>query len=213
SVQTAFYESEGYCTLEVDGKLGPVFSNRFELDGIQFEEPVPNLFSFNNPYGACPTCEGFGQVLGIDRDLVIPDKRLSVFEGAIAPWRGEKMGEYKEALIKSSRKFNFPVHKPVSDLTDEQLELLWSGNEHFYGINEFFKMVEQNLYKVQYRVMQARYRGRTICPTCRGARLRQEATYVKVSGKGISELVDMPVEKLKVWFDNLELSEYQQQVA
>lgn len=213
SVQTSFYESEGYCTLEVDGKLGPVFSNRFELDGIQFEEPVPNLFSFNNPYGACPTCEGFGQVLGIDRDLVIPDKRLSVFEGAIAPWRGEKMGEYKEALIKSSRKFNFPVHKPISDLTDEQLELLWTGNEHFYGINEFFKMVEQNLYKVQYRVMQARYRGRTICPTCHGARLRQEATYVKVSGKGISELVDMPVEKLKVWFDNLELSEYQQQVA
>ncbi|WP_333862368.1 excinuclease ABC subunit UvrA [Chitinophaga sp.] len=213
SVQTAFYESEGYCTLEVDGKLGPVFSNRFELDGIQFEEPVPNLFSFNNPYGACPTCEGFGQVLGIDRDLVIPDKRLSVFEGAIAPWRGEKMGEYKDALIKASRKFNFPVHKPVSDLTDEQLELLWTGNEHFYGINEFFKMVEQNLYKVQYRVMQARYRGRTICPTCHGARLRQEATYVKVSGKGISELVDMPVEKLKVWFDNLELSEYQQQVA
>ncbi|MGE7773752.1 excinuclease ABC subunit UvrA [Chitinophaga sp. NPDC101104] len=213
SVQTAFYESEGYCTLEVDGKLGPVFSNRFELDGIQFEEPVPNLFSFNNPYGACPTCEGFGQVLGIDRDLVIPDKRLSVFEGAIAPWRGEKMGEYKEALIKAARKFSFPVHKPISDLTDEQLDLLWTGNEHFYGINEFFKMVEQNLYKVQYRVMQARYRGRTTCPTCNGARLRKEATYVKVSGKGISELVDMPVEKLKVWFDNLELSEYQQQVA
>lgn len=213
SVQTAFYESEGYCTLEVDGQLGPVFSNRFELDGIQFEEPVPNLFSFNNPYGACPTCEGFGQVLGIDRDLVIPDKRLSVFEGAIAPWRGEKMGEYKEALIKASRKFGFPVHKPVSDLTDEQVELLWTGNEHFYGIHEFFKMVEQNLYKVQYRVMQARYRGRTVCPTCHGGRLRPEATYVKVNGKGISELVDMPVEKLKVWFDNLELSEYQQQVA
>lgn len=213
SVQTSFYESEGDCTLEVDGKLGPVFSNRFELDGIQFEEPVPNLFSFNNPFGACPSCEGFGQVLGIDRDLVIPDKRLSVFEGAVAPWRGEKMGEYKEALIKAARKFNFPVHKPVSDLTDEQIELLWTGNEHFYGINEFFKMVEQNLYKVQYRVMQARYRGRTICPTCHGARLRKEATYVKVAGSGISELVDMPVEKLKVWFDNLELSEYQQQVA
>lgn len=213
SVQTSFYESEGDCTLEVDGKLGPVFSNRFELDGIQFEESVPNLFSFNNPFGACPSCEGFGQVLGIDRDLVIPDKRLSVFEGAVAPWRGEKMGEYKEALIKAARKFNFPVHKPVSDLTDEQVELLWTGNEHFYGINEFFKMVEQNLYKVQYRVMQARYRGRTICPTCHGARLRKEATYVKVAGAGISELVDMPVEKLKVWFDNLELSEYQQQVA
>ncbi len=123
------------------------------------------------------------------------------------------MGEYKEALIKASRKFSFPVHKPVSDLTDEQIELLWTGNEHFYGINEFFKMVEQNLYKVQYRVMQARYRGRTVCPTCHGGRLRKEATYVKVNGLGISELVDMPVEKLKVWFDNLELSEYQQQVA
>ncbi|WP_343701005.1 excinuclease ABC subunit UvrA [Chitinophaga sp.] len=213
SVQTAFYESEGDCFLEVDGDISRHFSNRFELDGIQFEEPVPNLFSFNNPYGACPTCEGFGQVLGIDADLVIPDRRLSVFEGAIAPWRGEKMGEYKEALIKSARKFNFPVHKPVADLTDEQLKLLWTGNEHFYGLNEFFKMVEQNLYKVQYRVMQARYRGRTTCPTCNGARLRKEALYVKVGGAGIADLVDMPVEKLKTWFDNLQLNEYQQQVS
>ncbi|RPE12997.1 excinuclease ABC subunit A [Chitinophaga lutea] len=213
SIQTAFYESEGDCYLEVDGAISHHFSNRFELDGIQFEEPVPNLFSFNNPYGACPTCEGFGQVLGIDADLVIPDRRLSVFEGAIAPWRGEKMGEYKEALIKSARKFNFPVHKPVADLTDEQLKLLWTGNEHFYGLNEFFKMVEQNLYKVQYRVMQARYRGRTVCPTCNGARLRKEATYVKVGGMGIAELVDMPVENLKAWFDNLTLNEYQQQVS
>ncbi len=213
SIQTAFYESEGDCYLEVDGTVSHHFSNRFELDGIQFEEPVPNLFSFNNPYGACPTCEGFGQVLGIDADLVIPDRRLSVFEGAIAPWRGEKMGEYKEALIKNARKFNFPVHKPVADLTDEQLKLLWTGNEHFYGLNEFFKMVEQNLYKVQYRVMQARYRGRTVCPTCNGARLRKEAIYVKVGGMSIAELVDMPVENLKTWFDNLALNEYQQQVS
>lgn len=213
SIQTAFYESEGDCFLEVDGKMGQAFSNRFELDGIQFEEPVPNLFSFNNPYGACPTCEGFGQVLGIDADLVIPDKRLSVFEGAIAPWRGEKMGEYREALVKAARKFNFPIHKPVSELTDEQVKLLWTGNEHFYGLNEFFKMVEQNLYKVQYRVLQARYRGRTVCPTCNGARLRREALYVKVGGHNIADLVEMPVEKLKVWFDGLELDEYQQQVA
>ncbi|GEP94611.1 excinuclease ABC subunit UvrA [Chitinophaga cymbidii] len=213
SIQTAFYEGEGDCFLEVDGKIGQKFSNRFELDGIQFEEPVPNLFSFNNPYGACPSCEGFGQVLGIDPDLVIPDKRLSVFEGAVAPWRGEKMGEYKEALIKASRKFGFPIHKPISELTDEQIQLLWEGNEHFYGLNEFFKMVEQNLYKVQYRVMQARYRGRTTCPTCKGARLRKEALYVKIGGESIATLVDMPVEKLKVWFDKLELNEYQQQVS
>ncbi|MCK7557878.1 excinuclease ABC subunit UvrA [Chitinophaga sedimenti] len=213
SVQTAFYESEGECHLEVDGELQPHFSNRYELDGMQFEEPVPNLFSFNNPYGACPTCEGFGQVLGIDADLVIPDKRLSVFENAIAPWRGEKMGEYKEALIKVARKFGFPVHKPISELTDEQYQVLWTGNEHFYGLNEFFKMVEQNLYKVQYRVLQARYRGRTICPTCNGARLRKEALYVKVGGTDISRLVEMPVEKLKVWFDSIELSAYEQQVS
>ncbi|MGX5820215.1 excinuclease ABC subunit UvrA [Chitinophaga lutea] len=213
SVQTAFYESEGYCFLEVDGTIAAQFSNRFELDGLQFEEPVPNLFSFNNPYGACPVCEGFGQVLGIDADLVIPDKRLSVFEGAIAPWRGEKMGEYKEALVKAARKFNFPIHKPVSDLTDEQVQLLWTGNEHFYGLNEFFKMVEQNLYKVQYRVMQARYRGRTVCPSCHGARLRKEALYVKVGGESIATLVDLPVERLKEWFDGLELDAYQQQVS
>lgn len=213
SVQTAFYEGEGDCYLEVDGAIAQHFSNRYELDGMQFEEPIPNLFSFNNPYGACPTCEGFGQVLGIDPDLVLPDKRLSVFEGAVAPWRGEKMGDYKEALIKSARKSGFPVHKPIAELTDEQLQLLWTGNEHFYGLNEFFKMVEQNLYKVQYRVLQARYRGRTICPNCHGARLRPEALYVKINGANIADLVEMPVEKLKVWFDQLELNEYQQQVA
>lgn len=213
SVQTAFYESEGDCYIEVDGKEPVHFSNRFELDGIAFEEPVPNLFSFNNPYGACPTCEGFGQVLGLDKDLVIPDKRLSVFENAIAPWRGEKMGEYKEALIKSARKFGFPVHKPIAELTDEQVELLWTGNEHFYGLNEFFKMVEQNLYKVQYRVLQARYRGRTVCPTCEGARLRKEALYIKINGKTIADLVDLPVSDLKEWFDQLQLNEFDEQVG
>jgi len=213
SVQTAFYESEGDCLIEIDGSKHQHFSNRFELDGVQFEEPVPNLFSFNNPYGACPVCEGFGQVLGIDPDLVIPDKRLSVYEGGIAPWRGEKMGEYKETLIKASRKFNFPVHKPIAELSDEQQKLLWTGNEHFYGINEFFKMVEQNLYKVQYRVLQARYRGRTVCHECGGGRLRKEALYVKIGGKNIADLVDMPVTDLKQWFDELTLSEYDQQVA
>ncbi|SHM24955.1 excinuclease ABC subunit A [Chitinophaga jiangningensis] len=213
SVQTQFYESEGDSFVEVDGKEIRHFSNRFELDGMQFEEPVPNLFSFNNPYGACPTCEGFGQVLGIDADLVIPDKRLSVYENAIAPWRGEKMGEYKEALIKASRKFGFPVHKPIADLTDEQYNLLWTGNEHFYGLNEFFKMVEQNLYKVQYRVLQSRYRGRTTCPDCGGGRLRKEALYIRIGGKNIAELVDMPVSDLSNWFNALELSEFDQQIA
>lgn len=213
SVQTAFYESEGDCLIEVDGSTRQHFSNRFELDGVQFEEPVPNLFSFNNPYGACPVCEGFGQVLGIDPDLVIPDKRLSVYEGAIAPWRGEKMGEYKEMLIKNARKFSFPVHKPVAALTDEQVKLLWTGNEHFYGLNEFFKTVEQNLYKVQYRVLQARYRGRTVCHECNGGRLRKEALYVKIGESNIANLVEKPITDLKQWFDSLQLSEYDQQVA
>jgi len=213
SVQTAFYESEGDCLVEVDGSRQQHFSSRFELDGLQFEEPVPNLFSFNNPYGACPVCEGFGQVLGIDPDLVIPDKRLSVYENAIAPWRGEKMGEYKEQLIKASRKINFPVHKPIADLSDEQYKLLWTGDDQFYGINEFFKMVEQNLYKVQYRVLQARYRGRTVCPECNGGRLRKEALYIRIGGKNIADLVDMPVTDLKQWFDDLQLSEFDQQVA
>jgi excinuclease ABC subunit A len=213
SVQTAFYESEGDCLVEVDGAEMKHFSNRFELDGLQFEEPVPNLFSFNNPYGACPVCEGFGQVLGIDADLVIPDKRLSVFEGAIAPWRGEKMGEYKDALIKVARKFNFPVHKPITDLTDEQVQLLWTGNEHFYGLNEFFKMVEQNLYKVQYRVLQSRYRGRTLCPECNGGRLRKEALYIKINDTNIANLVELPIEDLNNWFTNLQLNEYDQQVG
>jgi excinuclease ABC subunit A len=213
SVQTAFYESEGDCLVEVDGSEMKHFSNRFELDGLQFEEPVPNLFSFNNPYGACPVCEGFGQVLGIDADLVIPDKRLSVFEGAIAPWRGEKMGEYKDALIKAARKFNFPIHKPITDLTDEQVQLLWTGNEHFYGLNEFFKMVEQNLYKVQYRVLQSRYRGRTLCPECNGGRLRKEALYIKINDTNIANLVELPVEDLNNWFNNLKLNEYDQQVG
>lgn len=213
SVQTAFYESEGDCLVEVNGGELQHFSNRFELDGMQFEEPVPNLFSFNNPYGACPVCEGFGQVLGIDADLVIPDKRLSVYENAIAPWRGEKMGEYKEALIKVARKFNFPIHKPIVDLTDEQYQMLWTGNEHFYGLNEFFKMVEQNLYKVQYRVLQSRYRGRTVCPECGGGRLRKEALYIKVGGANLAQLVDMPVSDLYEWFKHLELSEFDQQVA
>jgi len=212
SIGTAFYEGEGEMYLQVDGRLVH-FSNKFELDGIQFEEPVPNLFSFNNPFGACPVCEGFGMVLGIDPDLVIPDKRLSVYESAVAPWKGEKMGLWKENFIRAAGSFNFPVHAPIADLTKEQYSILWKGNRYTNGIDDFFKEVEQNLYKVQYRVMLSRYRGRTSCPVCEAYRLRKEALYVKVSGKHIGELCEMPVVNLSNWFDNLSLSEYDRQVA
>ena len=213
SVNTAFYEGEGTIQLEVNGKQILHFSNKFELDGIVFEEPVPNLFSFNNPYGACPTCEGFSQVLGIDPDLVIPNKQLSVYEGAVAPWKGEKMGLWKESFIRAAKNFNFPVHKPVIDLTEEQLTDLWEGNKYTEGINDFFREVEQNLYKVQYRVMLSRYRGRTLCHECKGYRLRKEALYIKVGNKHIGQLCAMPIRDLQQWFNELELSEYDLQVA
>jgi len=213
SVNTAFYEGEGEMYLEINKDKLLHFSNKFEADGIVFEEPVPNLFSFNNPFGACPTCEGFSQILGIDPDLIIPDKSLSVYEGAVAPWKGEKLGLWKENFIKAAKKFDFPVHKAIIDLTDKQTKDLWEGNEHVNGINGFFKEVEQNLYKVQYRVLLSRYRGRTLCTDCKGYRLRNEALYVKVGGKHIGELCELPVKDLKTWFDKLKLSEYDQQVA
>lgn len=213
SVNTAFYEGEGELTLEVNGKEKLHFSNKFELDGLKFEEPVPNLFSFNNPYGACPVCGGFSLVLGIDPDLVIPDKRLSVYENAIAPWRGEKLGLWKERMIKVANRFDFPIHKPIIDLTSAQYNLLWTGNEYFGGLNEFFKEVEQNLYKIQYRVLLSRYRGRTSCPECHGYRLRKEALYVQVANKNIGELCEMPVKYLQKWFSEIELSEYDETVA
>lgn len=215
SIGTAFYEGEGDVYVEVIGKKRTIlnFNNRFELDGISFEEPQPNLFSFNNPLGACPTCEGFSLVLGIDADLVIPDKRLSVYEGAVAPWKGEKLGKWKERFIKNAAKYDFPVHKPIADLTKTQYELLWKGNGTVYGINDFFKEVEQNLYKVQYRVLLSRYRGRTICHDCNGYRLTKEALYVQVGGKNIGELAEMPAKDLKQWFGKLKLSEHKQQIA
>lgn len=215
SIGTAFYEGEGDVYVEVDEKKLFHFNNRFELDGITFEEPSPNLFSFNNPFGACPTCEGFSQVLGIDQDLVIPNKLLSVYEGAVAPWKGEKLGKWRESFIKGARKSDFPVHKPIADLTPEQYRILWEGNTHVYGINDFFKEVEQNLYKVQYRVILSRYRGRTLCPECNGYRLRKEALYVKIHGKHIGELSEMPIKNLKLWFDKAakEFSKYEQEVA
>jgi excinuclease ABC subunit A len=213
SVSTAFYEGEGQLYVEVNGKDKLHFSNRFEADGIVFEEPVPNLFSFNNPYGACPTCEGFSQILGIDADLIIPNKQLSLYEGAVAPWKGEKLGLWKEAFVKASSKFNFPIHKPIIDLTEEQADALWNGNQYVAGINDFFKEVEQNLYKVQYRVLLSRYRGRTLCTTCKGFRLRAEALYVKIGDKHIGQLCQMPIQDLQRWFTTLKLNAYDEQVA
>jgi len=222
SVGTAFYEGEGDVYLEVttNSKQQTTnsllhFNNRFELDDLTFEEPVPNLFSFNNPFGACPTCEGFSQVLGIDPDLVIPDRRLSVYEGAVAPWKGEKMDWWRQNFIKGAKKFDFPVHKAVADLSAAQLEQLWAGSHGVYGIRDFFKDVESQLYKVQYRVLLSRYRGRTECPDCNGHRLRKEALYVKVNGKHIGELSAMPVKDLKQWFNELDphLTAHEKEVA
>lgn len=213
SINTAFYEGEGSLSLEIDGKKTVHFSNKFEMDGIIFEEPVPNLFSFNNPFGACPTCEGFSQVLGIDPDLVIPDKNLSLFDGAVAPWKGEKLGLWKEQFIKAARKSDFPIHKAIADLTAVQVSALWQGNEYAQGINDFFQEVERNLYKVQYRVLLSRYRGRTLCSTCKGYRLRKEAMYVKIGGRHIGELCEMPVRDLQTWFSTLKLGEYERKVA
>lgn len=211
SIGTAFYEGEGEMYVEIDGNKLQHFSNKFELDGIVFEEPVPNLFSFNNPFGACPTCEGFSQVLGIDEDLVIPDKRLSVYEGAVAPWKGEKMSMWKEMFMKNAK--DFPIHKPIADLTPTQYEQLWKGTSSANGIDDFFKEVEANLYKVQYRVLLSRYRGRTNCPDCKGYRLRKEALYVKVANQHIGQLCEMQTKDLKVWFDHLILTEHDEQVA
>ena len=211
SIGTAFYEGEGEMYVEIDGNKLQHFSNKFELDGIVFEEPVPNLFSFNNPFGACPTCEGFSQVLGIDEDLVIPDKRLSVYEGAVAPWKGEKMSMWKEMFMKNAK--DFPIHKPIADLTPTQYEQLWKGTSSANGIDDFFKEVEANLYKVQYRVLLSRYRGRTNCPDCKGYRLRKEALYVKVANQHIGQLCEMQTKDLKVWFDHLTLTEHDEQVA
>jgi excinuclease ABC subunit A len=215
SIGTAFYEGEGEVYVEVDGSKLLSFNNRFELDGMQFEEPAPNLFSFNNPLGACPVCEGFSQVLGIDEDLVIPNKLLSVYEGAVAPWKGEKLGQWKENFIRAARRFDFPVHKPIADLTAEQYRTLWKGNQFVEGIDDFFKEVERNLYKVQYRVMLSRFRGRTKCPECEGYRLRKEALYVQVQGRHIGELSELPVTDLKAWFDEAvtKFSEFEQTVA
>ncbi len=213
SIQTAFFEGEGICFVEVMDGETKAFSDRFEADGILFEEPSLNLFSFNNPYGACKRCDGFGRILGIDNDLVFPDKSVSVYEGAIAPWRTEKMSEFLIPLIKNASKFDFPIHRPYKDLTQEQKDILWTGNQYFQGLDWFFKMLEAETHKIQYRVMLSRYRGRTICPECKGSRLRKDAGYVKIGGKSIINLVLMPLTDVATFFNELQLPDYQQSVS
>ena len=213
SVQTAFFEGQGDCVIYIEGQAKRNFSDRFELDGISFTEPSINLFSFNNPFGACQTCEGFGKILGIDEDLVIPDKSLSVYEGAIAPWRGEVMSEWAKPLLKNGIKFDFPVHRAIGELSRKQYDLLWNGNEHFDGLHEFFHYLASKTHKIQYRVMLSRYRGRTTCPDCRGTKLRKDAAYVKIAATSITDLVLMPLEDAVVFFENLKLPAYEQKVS
>lgn len=213
SVQTAFYEGHDECVIYAEGHKPMQFSDRFELDGITFTEPSVNFFSFNNPFGACRTCEGFGKVLGIDEDLVIPDKSLSVYEGAIAPWRTEVMSEWAKPLLKNGIKFNFPIHRPYNELTHKEQELLWNGNEYFEGIHSFFKYLESKTHKIQYRVLLSRYRGRTTCPDCRGTKLRKDAQYVKIANTSITDLVLMPIEETLVFFEKLKLPDYDKKVA
>lgn len=214
AVQTAFFEGKGTCFLqEVGTEKRLSFSSNFELDGMNFLEPNVHLFSFNNPYGACPACEGYGNIIGIDEDLVIPNSALSIFENAIYPWRGESMGWYRDELVNNAYKFDFPIHKPYFQLTDAQKELVWNGNTYFQGLHEFFRELEEKNYKIQNRVMLSRYRGKTKCNVCKGKRLREEANYVQVGGKTISDLVDLPIKRLIPFFDNLELSDYDATIA
>src|SRR5664280_1736594 len=216
SAQTAFQTGRGYCQVVIPDEKSvrrESFSNQFEEDGIHFEEPTEYLFSFNNPLGACPVCEGYGKIIGIDENLVIPNRNLSVYEDAIVCWKGETMKKWKERLVTSSGLFDFPIHKPYYQLTDEQKKLLWKGNKYFYGIDRFFQHLEEKKFKLQYRVLLSRYRGKTICPECKGSRLRKEAGYVKVGGKTIQELVSIPVGKLYDVISSIKLNETDAKVA
>ncbi len=220
SAETAFFEGDGTCVLRFyPAGILHFFSTRFEADGITFEPPTDNLFSFNSPIGACPACEGFGKVIGVDESLVIPNSALSVYDGAVVCWRGEKMGEWKLEFCRNAEKHNFPIFKPYYELTQAEKDYLWHGDPKAANpreetcIDTFFKMLEENQYKIQYRVMLARYRGKTTCPKCHGTRLRPEANYVKINNRSISDLVDLPIEQLKVFFDNLQLNEHEEQVA
>ena len=214
AIQTAFFEGKGECLIErlSDNKPHP-FSNKFEIDDIVFLEPNVHLFSFNNPYGACPKCEGYGDIIGIDDDLVIPNTGLSVYENAIFPWRGESMNWYKDQLVNNSHKFDFPIHKPYFELSNAQKQLIWTGNKYFQGLNSFFTELEAKSYKIQNRVMLSRYRGKTKCKTCNGKRLRTEANYVKISDVTITDLVEMPLDKLTNFFKHIELNDYDTKIA
>ncbi|HSJ68611.1 MAG TPA: excinuclease ABC subunit UvrA, partial [Anditalea sp.] len=213
SVQTAFYEGHGECHVIIPDKADQTFNDRFELDGMSFEHPSVNFFSFNNPYGACKTCEGFGSVLGINPDLVIPDKSLSVYEGAIAPWRGESSKKWVEPLIKNGIQFDFPIHRAYEDLDPHHQELIWKGNKYFKGLDEFFSHLQSKTHKIQYRVMLSRFRGRTTCPDCKGTRLRKDASYVKVDHKSIIDIVLLPIEKAYDHFLNIKLTPSEEKVA
>jgi excinuclease ABC subunit A len=213
SVHTAFAESEGYCAIMLADGVVVEFNNRFEQDGIVFPEPTPQLFNYNNPFGACPTCEGYGRVLGIDRSKVIPDASKSVYEGAIAVWKGDKWGEWLEPLIQHAHRFDFPLHTPYGELSKAEQQLLWRGNEYFYGIDAFFQELESKLYKIQNRVTLARYRGRTLCPVCEGGRLRPEALCVRVGDSNLSDLMELPLDALSRYFQELHLSDHAMAVA
>lgn len=216
SAETAFFEGHGVCRIRIylqDQVILKEFSKKFEADGMTFIEPTDMMFSFNNPLGACPVCEGFGKVLGIDENLVVPDKSLSVYEGAVVCWKGEVMGEWLKDFIVSSARYDFPIHRPYYELTEKEKDLLWHGAKGVHGIDDFFKYVEENLYKIQYRVMLARYRGKTVCPACKGGRLKPEALYVKIGGKNIAEVVAMPITEAKAFFDHLNLDENDAAIA
>ncbi|CAM4333878.1 excinuclease ABC subunit UvrA [Zobellia nedashkovskayae] len=214
AIDTAFFEGKGECAIEeLATKVVTPFSNKFELDGMSFLEPNVHLFSFNNPYGACPKCEGYGDVIGIDKDLVIPNTALSVYENAIFPWRGESMGWYRDQLVNSAYKYDFPIHKPWFELSEEQKQLVWDGNDHFIGLHKFFGQLEEKSYKIQNRVMLSRYRGKTKCNVCQGKRLRKETDYIIVGGKNISDLVELPIKKLIPFFEELVLDKYDAKIA
>ena len=213
STQTAFYEGAGTCFIQDTDGNKKEFNNRFESDGITFEEPSVNFFNFNSPQGACKTCEGFGSVIGIDPELVIPNKTISVFDDAVVCWKGDKMQKWKNELVFSASEFDFPIHKPYNQLTKEQQKLLWTGNKHFKGLNKFFKYVESKMYKIQYRVMLSRYRGKTLCPDCNGSRIRKDANYVKINGYSITDMVTMPIVDLKSVFDKMKLSDNEKTIA
>ena len=216
SIETAFRHGEGYCDVVVQAAEGDrieEFSDRFELDGIGFEHPSEHMFSFNNPLGACPRCEGYGKVIGIDEDLVVPDKNKSIYQDAIACWRGTTMKWWRDQLVANAGKFGFPIHTPYHELTDEQKRVLWLGNEYFHGLNEFFEYIDGERHKIQFRVMKARYTGKTVCPECGGSRLRKEALYVRVGGMNIAELVKMPADALLGFFNGLQLDEHDTKTA